>query len=260
MHALSLLTISELRLLQSALNSGRLLPPFSEIGLRRYCTSHSNSLASYLSLFTEAGMHAKQIAMLIEAVIADRETHPTEESLELVWSGPESNELTNRDTSVVVRELFAQATTEVLVVGFAVFQGHTVFQRLAERMTEIPHMKVKMFLDIRRARGDTTVASELVWKFATNFRKNEWPGGRLPELYYDPRSLNHDKHERSSLHAKCVVVDRKTALVTSANFTEAAQSRNIEVGTLIHSSRFAEELQQHFEALQRQGILVSVPG
>ena len=61
--------------------------------------------------------------------------------------------------------------------------------------------------------------------------------------------------KRACLHAKCVVVDRRLALVTSANFTEAAQTRNIEVGALIRCDRFAAKVTEHFEALVSEGAL-----
>jgi phosphatidylserine/phosphatidylglycerophosphate/cardiolipin synthase-like enzyme len=77
----------------------------------------------------------------------------------------------------------------------------------------------------------------------------------LPELFYDPRSLDVESTKRSSLHAKCIVVDRRVTFVTSASFTEAAQTRNIEVGSLIRSERFAERLAWHFETLISAGLL-----
>jgi phosphatidylserine/phosphatidylglycerophosphate/cardiolipin synthase-like enzyme len=74
-------------------------------------------------------------------------------------------------------------------------------------------------------------------------------------VFYDPRSLARDAAQRSSLHAKCVVIDRRVAFVSSANFTEAAQVRNIEVGALIESSHFAGRLVEHFEGLADAGLL-----
>jgi hypothetical protein len=43
------------------------------------------------------------------------------EVVDLVWTGPEMLGVSNRDTGVVVRELFGSAETEVLVDGFAVY-------------------------------------------------------------------------------------------------------------------------------------------
>ena len=52
----------------------------------------------------------------------------------------------------------------------------------------------------------------------------------------------------SSLHAKCIIVDERT-LVTSANSTERAQSRNIEAGVLIEDRRYAQDLAGHWKQL-----------
>jgi phosphatidylserine/phosphatidylglycerophosphate/cardiolipin synthase-like enzyme len=81
-------------------------------------------------------------------------------------------------------------------------------------------------------------------------------GQRLPTVYHDPRSLAPEQGKRSSLHARCVVVDRQTALVSSANFTEAAHLRNIEVGTLVHGAGFAARLVEHFEMLADAKLLL----
>ena len=76
-------------------------------------------------------------------------------------------------------------------------------------------------------------------------------------LCYDPRSVEprteHDK--RSSMHAKCVVVDHRHVFITSANFTEAAQQRNIEVGLLLDSPPVARRLEGFFETLLGEGML-----
>jgi len=180
--------------------------------------------------------------------------------VDLVWTGPEAPEAPSRDTSVVVRELFSSATESVLVAGYAVYQGRDVFRALADRMEELPDLKVQMFLDVQRPHGDTTEDSELLRRFATRFRSNDWPGDRMPEIYYDPRSLEMDKGKKSSLHAKCIVIDSEKAFVSSANFTEAAQIRNIEVGVLIRSAYFASRLARHFKALADAGTLKPVPG
>jgi phosphatidylserine/phosphatidylglycerophosphate/cardiolipin synthase-like enzyme len=117
-----------------------------------------------------------------------------------------------------------------------------------------------MFLDVHRPHLDSSAATEILLRFVHRFREKEWPGKRLPEVYYDPRSLEAELDKRSSLHAKCIVIDRKIAFVSSANFTEAAHARNIEVGTLVHSERFADQVVHHFESLVDAGILLPIPG
>jgi phosphatidylserine/phosphatidylglycerophosphate/cardiolipin synthase-like enzyme len=140
-----------------------------------------------------------------------------------------------------------------------VYQGLVVFRELADRMDQHPGLQVQMFLDVQRPPNDHSSPSELVRAFAERFVQKQWPGERLPRLYYDPRSLETDHKERASLHAKCVVVDREQAFVSSANFTEAAQTKNIEVGAHLRSPPFARRLAEHFETLAASHILRPVP-
>ena len=79
-----------------------------------------------------------------------------------------------------------------------------------------------------------------------------------PKLYYDPRSLSESRTGRSSLHAKCIIVDRRVTLITSANFTEAAQQRNIEAGVVVWHHLFVERLAGYFEGLIASGALVAL--
>ena len=66
-------------------------------------------------------------------------------------------------------------------------------------------------------------------------------------------------YKAASLHAKCIVVDKGLAFVSSANFTEAAQTKNIEVGVLIRSPAFARRLSEHFEILASTCAVKPVP-
>jgi hypothetical protein len=52
-----------------------------------------------------------------------------------------------------------------------------------------------------------------------------------------------------------IVVDGKAVFISSANFTEAAQERNIEMGLLVRSRWLAERVTRHFETLLLAGLL-----
>jgi phosphatidylserine/phosphatidylglycerophosphate/cardiolipin synthase-like enzyme len=176
--------------------------------------------------------------------------------IELVTTGPEAGTVTNRDTQVVVQELFRNAEHSVLVAGFELHKAEPVFRTLAERMAEEPRPSVRMFLNVNRPFGNTSTDGELIAAFAYRFRTEHWPVDRaLPEIYFDPRSLAIDAKRKAVLHAKCIVVDERTAFVSSANFTEAAQERNIEVGVLVRSQIVAERLINFFAALISTGAV-----
>ena len=56
-----------------------------------------------------------------------------------------------------------------------------------------------------------------------------------------------------------MIVDGREALVTSANFTEAAQERNIELGLLVDSAPVAERIERHFQGLIERDHLERLP-
>lgn len=165
-------------------------------------------------------------------------------------TAPDSGTTVMRDTSVVVRDLFHNAKDSVVVIGYAIRQGQQVFEALANRMMELPSLQVRMYLDIPRDAGDTSAPSEVVARFLERFRRTQWPlGKRLPEVFYDPRSLATEPQHRASLHAKCVIIDARHVFVSSANFTEAGQERNIEVGLTLQSPVLAERLRRFMDTL-----------
>ncbi len=255
------LSTEDLRQLAGALRSGWVAPPFSSLTLRNSVPdAMAGSVATDLQAANQAGLSTSRLADVIQLLVSDREHRASAEGLiDLVWTGPDMPGVENRDTRVVVREMFRSATQSVLLAGYAVYQGQVVFKVLAEQMDQNPQLRVQMFLDIQRPWNDSSSESELVRRFSDDFTRNEWPGERRPDIFYDPRSLETDLELRASLHAKCIVVDDEQALVTSANFTTAAQQKNIEVGVLIRSSSFAARLSSHFRALAAAGLLVPIP-
>jgi phosphatidylserine/phosphatidylglycerophosphate/cardiolipin synthase-like enzyme len=257
--SLLLLSESDFPTVVAALRSRRLAAPFTGIAIERL-VGHpvSAEIIDSLEELTQRGFSEDQIAVAIELVGQDRQRRPRlEDAVNLVTSGPDAPGLTNRDTRVVVRELFANAKSSVLVAGYAVHQGQSVFQALADRMATLPILKVLFVLDIQRGPGDTSLSSLLVRRFADRFRTKQWPNDRpLPQVFYDPRSLEIKAREKSAMHAKCIAVDGRHLFISSANFTEAAQNRNVEVGILIRSSHLADSLARHFDTLVAQGLLV----
>jgi len=108
-------------------------------------------------------------------------------------------------------------------------------------------------------REERELESEILREFADSLRRR-WPGPRLPLAYYDPRSLAMSPAERATWHAKVVLVDDETAFVTSANFTEWAQQRNVEAGVLVRNPSVARQLRQQFEGLIQSRAVSELPG
>lgn len=179
-------------------------------------------------------------------------------SPDLVWSGPEVPGLPARDTRRVYEELFHGAQRSIWVSAYAYFDGPQAFAHLAQRLDHLPDLRVTILLNIQRARGDTTSADQLVRRFTDQFWHKDWPGSSKPAVYYDPRSLD-PSGPTGVLHAKAVVVDDEAVFITSANLTESALDRNIELGVLIRHRVLATSVANHFQALIDTQLLSPLP-
>ena len=259
-HVLDALDLASLTRLADLVDTGLVAPPFTALGLQGHVPqAHVSPLLSFLGDLHSRNETPAQIALVLRAFAAGKASAPdSSKFIDVVVSGPDATS-TARDTGVVMRQLFTAAESRILAVGFAVHQGRSVFRTLAERLDSEDGLQVTLCLDVRRAPGSTSIDNQIAGQFARNFVEHEWPGQRLPLVYFDPRSLTDQGASRSALHSKCVIIDGKEALVTSANFTEAAQQRNMELGLLVRAPEIASQIEEHFHSLIRNGHLERLP-
>ena len=257
--ALHRMPVAALRGLAAALESGLLSGGITRSGVAQAAGVDATEVAATLRDLGAAGLTPPQMSLIVRGIAEARGTVAKPSDLyDLVLSGPDLPGVPMSDTAAVMHTLVTHAEREILLVGYAVYDGRRLFDPLARRMEERPELAVTLCLDIARPYGNDEPAAAIVSRFALDFRSRHWPWPTLPELWYDPRSLETGE-ARASLHAKCVVVDRSEALVTSANFTAAAQRRNIELGVSIRYSPTVERLADYFAGLQHRGILARCP-
>lgn len=243
--------------LASALESGLLAAPYTTASLRSVLgiRDGSEDVIGALGELERLKICGPAAAAWLRTVdqVAARTPKP-----DLVWSGPEVAGLHARDTRRVYEELLGSAKRSIWASTYAFFDGPKAFEILAQRMDALPELRVTLLLNIQRKKGDTTAVDQLVRRFADRFWNNEWPGSRRPRVYYDPRALDLEG-PGGVLHAKAVVADEEAVFVTSANLTEAALDRNIELGLLMRDRALASSVLCHFQGLIDRGLLKLLP-
>jgi hypothetical protein len=258
--ALAEMPLASLEALATAAASGWVSSNSPRAALSQVVGAHAAAVSDVFRELREQAFTDAQVATLLKSALAARQGAADDRGAhDLVLSGPDAPGVPTADTHAVVQGLFLQAEREIVLVGYAFHNGRLLFERLAERMHQKPGLRVLFHVDVPRKPVDTSLDEMIVLRFAEEFRRRHWPWQPLPEVYYDPRALRTDPSERASLHAKVIVVDRQQALITSANFTEAAQQRNIEAGILSKSAAFAEKVAAYFAALRETGALRPVP-
>jgi phosphatidylserine/phosphatidylglycerophosphate/cardiolipin synthase-like enzyme len=243
--------------LASALEARLLAAPYTAVSLRAVLGAFEGGegIAESLGELERLGVTGPAAAAWIRTVDEATARMPRPD---LVWSGPEVPGLHARDTRRVFEDLLGSVERSAWVSSYAFFDGPRAFQVLAQRMDARADLKVTLLLNIQRKRGDTTSAEQLVRKFADRFWTTDWPGAARPRVYYDPRALELDG-PAGVLHAKAIVVDDEVVCVTSANLTEAALDRNIELGLLVRDQALAASITRHFGLLIEHGRLVPLP-
>ncbi len=255
------LSASDLEHLADALESGRVGGSPSGASLSWVPGDRRAAAAASLRSLSDDGMAPRHVARLLRELAAERERLTrARDDIALVWSGPELPGSAGRDTAPVVESLFAAAEESVLIATYAVHDGRKVFATLAARMEALASLRVRMFLHVDPPEhGEDEAAARRRVRASL---ERQWPGARMPEVFYDPRTLRRTvnaatgRAQGCSLHAKCVVADGERVLVTSANFTEAAQARNIEVGVTLRDRGLAGSLVSHFESLVSAGKML----
>lgn len=210
--------------------SGRLTVPLSSISLR------SAGLGGAVEeLATVGALPVDALLLLVDSVLAERRQRQA--SPELVWTGPDAPGSLARDTAVVVRQLFLEANETVLVAGFAFDHGERLLAPLHAAMKD-RQVRCRIFAEA---------------KDVDSLSKHNWPfGPPFPWLY----AFKAPEGQFASLHAKCVVVDHRRVIITSANFTDRGHTRNIEVGVLLDDPSLAASLEAQFEAAIAAGSFV----
>lgn len=247
--SLSGVALPQLEQLLHLLRAGDLSAPLSQTAVQAHGLGAYWPELAWLGSLDRLGLEA-----VLHTAIGERTTRPVPR-LELVWTGPEAKVSHARDTAVVVRELFGRAQRSVLVAGYCFTGSRDIFAPLHLAMSERA-VSASLFLHLDDVPRQS--AEEAARAGTRSFLESSWPfGAPIPHLYYDPRTVAPGS--TINLHAKCIVVDERWALVGSANFTHNAHARNIEVGVLIEDLAFAASLATQWRGLVESRLVVAVP-
>ncbi len=168
---------------------------------------------------------------------------------EIIWTGPANSRFPVRRVDQVLYDLISAAKYRIVLVTFA---AHRV-RHLCAHLTQAVERGVDLDLIVEsegESEGQLTLDAIAAFKGVPTTRTR---------LYYWPLA----KRERNGagrpgkLHVKCAIVD-DVALVGSANLTDDAFNRNMELGMLVREPSTVAAIAGHFDELIRQGVLVEV--
>jgi phosphatidylserine/phosphatidylglycerophosphate/cardiolipin synthase-like enzyme len=181
------------------------------------------------------------------AAAREREHAARQQRVSIVWTGPETDAVPVRRTDQALLELIARANRRLIVVSFAVYKVREVAAALiaaAQRGCD-----VSVVLESEAESGGKVnyeMAAALGSDVAAYAKLYTWPYDLRPET---------GGGKRASLHVKCAVADGERLLVSSANLTEYAFTKNMELGLLVEGGDIPRRVGAHLTALIADGVL-----
>ena len=188
------------------------------------------------------------VAAAMRAAAAAAEVGRAEHKISLVWTGPTTDTVRLRATRSVLTTLVQHATESLVLVSFASYDVADLAAALASAIQR--GVEVTLILETPENPGGPLVidADHPFAPIKDTAHFYRWP--------IETRDASFAATAR--LHAKCVIADRSSALITSANLTNAGINDNIELGVLIEAGPLPERLHQHLGALIEKRTLEKV--
>jgi phosphatidylserine/phosphatidylglycerophosphate/cardiolipin synthase-like enzyme len=178
------------------------------------------------------------------------QTHRQGETVEIVWTGPETAETRFRRTEQAILEVLDSAQQRLTVVSYAVYR----IPRIRDALVAAANRGVGIRLIVEapnRIEGESEYDCLLALGSSV---------ASVASVYYWPQE-QRDKDDNGKigiLHVKCAVADGHRLFLSSANLTEYAFTINMELGLLLTGGKLPGEVERHFERLIEAGTLVHV--
>ena len=196
------------------------------------------------------GVSSAEVAIALRTAARAQRSREADQSVEIVWTGPRSEEVSFRHTEQAILQVLNSAQSRILLVSYAVYAIPNIQEavvRAARRgvkitvVVETPDkLDVQNEYSTLQALGDDVARCSQVYFWPKENRKADGSG------------------KLGSLHVKCVVGDGRWLFLSSANLTKYAFSLNMELGVLVTGGKLPGQMQEHFDRLVADGRLANI--
>jgi phosphatidylserine/phosphatidylglycerophosphate/cardiolipin synthase-like enzyme len=199
---------------------------------------------------TAREVDARTVSVALQTAALSQQAHRDSQSVELVWTGPDTEDTPFRRTEQAILQVLDAARSRITLVSFAVYRIPNIGKALVRaarrgvRLTVIVETPDKIEgageYSTIRALGQEVEACSTVYF---------WPKENRPL---------GDNNKVGILHVKCAVADGEWLFLSSANLTQQAFTINMELGILVRGGTMPMRVEQQFEELIHSGQLRAV--
>jgi len=156
--------------------------------------------------------------------------------IEVVWSGPTPHAAMGRTTWGVLNEVVESAREFIYAATYSAGVNSPALVALKSALGR--GIEITCLLDIHH-RGDDSAKIVM----------SELEGARFLAL------TKNDQQSAAMMHAKYIVVDGISTFLTSANFSNIAVDKSLEVGLLVNNAFIASQFKRRIDDLLQEGLL-----
>jgi len=206
--------------------------------------------SEFLALWQEQSSDTSSATValaVLTAAYSEQDTR-SQQSVELVWTGPEVGVIPLRKTEQALLQLIDSAQERILIVSYAVYH----IPRIGEALLKAAQRNVSINIIIEtpdRLEGENAYSTlrALGTEVTSRCQLFYWP--------LEKRELDA-KGKPGILHVKCAVADGEWLFLSSANLTEYAFTLNLELGILLRGVLFPSQVESHFHRMIEQGVFI----
>ncbi|MCI8692664.1 MAG: phospholipase [Lachnospiraceae bacterium] len=179
--------------------------------------------------------------MDIISLVCSAYSYSRGDKCELVITAPASFRLKTRRTEDVVSDLIIHAQRSIVITGYSISD---YFEGMLDSMIRKSTTGVYVSMYVNDAE-----------KYEEQLQRLKVYRGQYLKLFQYNKSKDD---QMAALHAKLIVVDGVTSLVSSANLSYHGMQGNIEMGVLVTSSDKAQMIIEVLKELKRMKIFLPV--
>ena len=192
---------------------------------------------------------AASVVLALRTAGMSEERHRRAQTVEAVWTGPETGGSPRR-TEQAILQLLDSAATRITLVSYAVYNIPNIRDALLRAAARGVRLTIIIETPDRRE-GENTYST--LKALGTNVAD-------AANVYYWP--IENRKTNASGkagiLHIKCAVADGRWLFLSSANLTRYAFDLNMELGLLVTGGILPAGIERNFDYLIASGILHKV--
>ena len=216
--------------------------------LRLISTEYNTSISikHLVRILKEHQLSSEEVSLVLNSFRVYDELIP-ENRISLVWSGPNLRGVPMRKTAQVIVEMIDDAKTSLFLSSFSFYKVKHIIDRLV--LAAAKGVSISLLLETPQSshykikNDPLTHLDEELKQYAKIYI---WP--------YKNRTLEGDD-QTGSLHAKFILQDTAKMFISSANLTESAMDRNIELGLIVEDQDVIGKFQDHLANLISENII-----